>query len=110
VVNEFHYIASILTTVGETFDPLVDIVCSGTLISKQDIITTQHCLKNKLPVQVHIYMGSGDLTLNQGYHANWWISYDEWANHNNVPVQSAGHEITMLRVNYTVFFQIINCE
>jgi hypothetical protein len=108
VPNQFPFIASIVTVVGETYRPSRDVMCTGTLITSKDILTVESCLKNKLPIQIHVYLGNIDLRACQIYYTSWWVSYDTWALYKNIPTIFPGQDITMLRVNYIIFFLNIN--
>lgn len=52
--------------------------CTGSLITRQSVLTCQHCIAGKNKSNIIITIGSTDLRLGQKYGVADWKSFDQW--------------------------------
>jgi hypothetical protein len=82
------------------YDPSVPFYCSGTLVTRRDILASDHCLKNRVPEDIQINAGSFDLLQTDIYSVLWWVTYETWAMHRSMRIQNPGETLlTIIRVN-----------
>jgi secreted trypsin-like serine protease len=101
--NEFAYVVTLVTYRPE--DPIIEnnYICSGSLITMQDVLTAGHCLENLQPHQVLIYAGSIDITNSLPYSIFRWISYNMYARINNIEPEFPVNDISNIRVHICIF-------
>ena len=96
---EFPYVVSIMriSTENETLENLHR--CTGTIISRQDILTAEHCLRDLTPYGFRIMIGSSDLYNCIEYYSLWWLSYNRWAYLTNTDLQNEDNDVAIGKVN-----------
>jgi hypothetical protein len=103
--NEVSSQVAILKRVGDTILPDRDVICSGVLISKQDVLTAEHCIQGEEIHNILITAGSKNILLSSKFYPSWWISYDQWRRQINKRIPKPWNDIAIIRVHY--FFNII---
>jgi hypothetical protein len=78
--REYSYIVSIKRVNPTNEEVEHDHVCTGVLVSNQDVVTVEHLREGNI------------------YYVSWWMSYYEWTLIQNHERQYPQNEITVLRV------------
>jgi hypothetical protein len=74
--NEFKYVVSILEIDNSTLVPIeMYHRCTGTLVSKQDVLTAEHCVNNIFPSAIKMLIGSIDLRLGTIFSPLFFVPY-----------------------------------
>jgi hypothetical protein len=98
--NDFPYVAFITVTADRYFNPLNPFVCTGSLISQQYILCSEHCLKDKSIDDIVIHVGSHDRQYSNIYNPEWWVSYELWTMHKSRRISNPGeYLLSIIRVN-----------
>ncbi|XP_058802991.1 serine protease ami-like [Phymastichus coffea] len=61
---------------------LNDSICTGVLISRQNVLTVKHCLTNQEPSAITVAIGSCQLDEAKSHRVSTWRSFDQWNNIN----------------------------
>ncbi|XP_011493785.1 PREDICTED: uncharacterized protein LOC105359008 [Ceratosolen solmsi marchali] len=96
--NEFGYVVSIRRT--STLEIPIQRLhrCTATLISKQDVITAEHCLRNMLPTAFKIMIGSNDLTRSIETFPLFLITYNDWASNQRIRTEFRINDIAFVKI------------
>jgi hypothetical protein len=100
--NEFSFMVSIMNIQSGGLNVTRDLICSGTLISYEDVLTSEHCF-NVAETSVGFVIILGSINLLQGikYYISWWITYDQWAIETKTFIKYVENDIAILRVSYS---------
>jgi hypothetical protein len=102
--REFPFVVSIKRINPSNEEPEKDHVCTGVLVSNQDIVTISHCFEHLRLYNTEVIIGSNNIRYGTTYYVSWWVSYFEWSLIENKPRRYPNNEITMLRVRYYLNF------
>jgi secreted trypsin-like serine protease len=98
-VGEFPFVVSIITLSNITNEPARLHRCTASLISRQDVITSEHCLRALDATGYKILMGSCNLIRARSYFPLFWVSYNFWARHSDIRRQYLSNDIAITKVN-----------
>jgi hypothetical protein len=98
-VNEFPFIVSLMRITSINPDPLTDHFCAGSMISRKDVLTSEHCTSMDVPTGIKVVVGSIDLRGGNEYFINWWMSYDQWATAKGILIELIENDISIIRVS-----------
>jgi hypothetical protein len=104
--NEFLFAVALMMNNNVNPDLVNDFICSGSLVTRQDVITSAHGIENIQVDQVLIYAGSIDLINSRHYKILWWITYNDWAQSMNIVSPFRINDIANIRVS-TLFLHKI---
>ncbi|XP_011500639.1 PREDICTED: trypsin theta-like [Ceratosolen solmsi marchali] len=76
--SEFPFIVAIIKTIYEN-NMQRNYKCAGTLISRKDVLTSEHCLTSEYLARIHVLVGSSYLNRTVRHYPLWWTTYDQWA-------------------------------
>ncbi|XP_011495557.1 PREDICTED: chymotrypsin-2-like [Ceratosolen solmsi marchali] len=100
--GEFPFVVSITNTIQNNQRPEANHVCTGTLVSKRDVVTADHCVSTFTDQTITIIAGSHDIRHGTRYGVLWWLSYNQFSTiQHSIPVYEH-NDITMIRLNQTV--------
>jgi secreted trypsin-like serine protease len=101
--NEFPFIVAISKSYRQ--DTLnLNYFCAGTLISRKDVLTSEHCLRDQNLNRITVLVGSSYLDRGLRYYPSWWITFDQWAVQNNHEIVHEVNDIALLNVIMTKDF------
>ncbi|XP_011500583.1 PREDICTED: uncharacterized protein LOC105364372 [Ceratosolen solmsi marchali] len=95
--SEFPFIVAIMRYVLEN-NMRRNYICAGTLISRKDILTAEHCLTAQHLTGIYVLAGSSNIDQTYKYYPEWWITYDQWANSNNHVIEIADNDIGIVNL------------
>ena len=75
-------------------------ICTGTLVSNRDVLTSEHCVAGNNPDHFQIIVGSRDLRNGVRLSTLFWLSFEEWCRHVGKRISYYINDIAMIRVNY----------
>jgi secreted trypsin-like serine protease len=75
------------------------ILCTGALISYQDVLTAAHCVNNRLLNNTEVIAGANDVRSGKRYRLIGWLTYNTWAITKNIALMYEINDIVVLRVN-----------
>ncbi|XP_011500640.1 PREDICTED: chymotrypsin BII-like [Ceratosolen solmsi marchali] len=104
--SEFPFIVAIMRYVLEN-NMRRNYICAGTLISRKDILTAEHCLTAQHLTGIYVLAGSSNIDQTYKYYPEWWITYDQWANSNNHVIEMTDNDIGILNLLQRVPDQIV---
>jgi secreted trypsin-like serine protease len=81
---EFPFIVFITVAPDRYYDPLGPFYCSGSLVTRRDVLASDHCLRNRVPEDLQVNIGSYDIRTSDIYRPEWWVTYETWAMHRNM--------------------------
>jgi hypothetical protein len=96
--NEFDFVVSLMKKGILTSNPVMDHICTGTLITRKDIVTAEHCIRGRDISRTEIMLGSVDLKKCFTYYILWWITYEEWAEIEKIHLEFILNDIAVIRV------------
>jgi secreted trypsin-like serine protease len=102
---EFPFVVSIVR-INSDDSTQVSRFCTGTIVSSNDVLTVEHCLLNEIISNIQIISGAIDFRRGQRHNVEWWISYNQWAEQTNTPLEITLNDIAIVRVNIYYFFLI----
>jgi V8-like Glu-specific endopeptidase len=102
--NEFPYVVSFMRIGLFMTNPQLNHICTGTLITRKDVVTSEHCIVGRQISNSKIMVGSVNLRITRRYYILWWISYKQWANGQNITIQFSINDIAVVRV--IIFYEI----
>ncbi|XP_011500641.1 PREDICTED: trypsin-like [Ceratosolen solmsi marchali] len=86
--QDFPFIVAITKRI-ENINAERYIVCTGTLVSSQDVLTAAHCTNNEELNGIQLIVGSVDIRSTNRHYPLWWISQYQWAMYQlNYPYQT----------------------
>jgi V8-like Glu-specific endopeptidase len=97
--NEFPYVVSVMRMRIFNADPIRDHSCTGTLISRKDIVTAEHCVEAEDLLATKIVVGSNNLRECESYFIFWWTTYKHWAMRSNIPIEFYMNDVAVIRVS-----------
>jgi hypothetical protein len=74
-------------------------ICTGVLVSNQNVLTIHHCFEYMQNYVTEILIGRSNLMKCHKYFVSWWLSYNDWASSRNIIPQFKTNDITMIRVS-----------
>jgi hypothetical protein len=100
--NEYLYVVSIVRVDSENTTQ-TEKFCIGTLVTRKDILTAEHCLVDEALAHLAIIAGSIDFRAGTRYSLFWWLTYEYWFIQFQIPFEHNINDIAMLRVrNYSM--------
>jgi secreted trypsin-like serine protease len=97
--TEFPYVVA-LSRINNNDPSILNVICIGTLITKKDVLTCEHCLEDEEQTEIQIIAGSYDITCGLKYTVYWWLTHDQWAVQMYIPLQFTNNDIAIIRVKY----------
>jgi hypothetical protein len=107
--NEFPFVVSVIQ-INQSASTRIyarNHVCTGTLISRQDVLTAEHCIIFESMDELEIITGSTRLRHCVRYPIFWWITYDQWANIQNVEILLPINDVACIRVYIHLFMSYL---
>ncbi|XP_011495224.1 PREDICTED: chymotrypsin-2-like [Ceratosolen solmsi marchali] len=105
--GEFPFVVSITNMNRNNQRPEANHVCTGTLVSKRDVVTTDHCVLGFLYHVIEIIVGSHDIRQGTRYFVLWWLSFNQFSTiQRSIPVYEH-NDIMMIRLNQTIQENIV---
>jgi secreted trypsin-like serine protease len=98
--NVFGFVVSLMRMETERPPLEYDHICSGSLISKRDVLIAAHCIVNEEKESVSIVAGSTDLRQGRKYLISWWITHELWNDINNIESNFNDNDIAIIRVSW----------
>ncbi|XP_011495226.1 PREDICTED: trypsin iota-like [Ceratosolen solmsi marchali] len=79
---------------------------TGSLISRKDVLTSEHGFAFVQTTGFEILVGSVDLRAGRTYSAIWWITHTQWSTINRVPIKNPVNDIAIIRLSEEVSREI----
>ncbi|XP_011493808.1 PREDICTED: trypsin-like [Ceratosolen solmsi marchali] len=100
--HEFPYVVAIMKVPKRGPQLPKHEICTGTLISLQDVLTAEHCIVDYCPLGIEIIVDSIDLLLGKKYFPLWWMTYNQWATNNNMRLVLSANDIAIIKLTDNV--------
>jgi secreted trypsin-like serine protease len=99
--NEFLFIVAIAKYYLSNY-LRYNYVCTGSLITKKDILTSAHCLQVRRKYGIVILVGSSHIQRTTRFYPEWWITFDQWAIQNSYERKYTNNDMAIIHVNILV--------
>ena len=76
--------------------------CTGSLVSRQDVLTAEHCLRTTFTEGFKVMVGSHDLAHTTAHFPMFVMSYEHWIIYRRRRLDRSEHDIAFIKVNYTL--------
>ncbi|XP_011495567.1 PREDICTED: uncharacterized protein LOC105360373 [Ceratosolen solmsi marchali] len=76
--GEFKFIVSLMKINRANSIPNEAHYCTGSLITRKDVLSCAHCLDEEELESSQVLIGSSDLRFGEMLYIYWWITYDQW--------------------------------
>jgi hypothetical protein len=80
--------------------PANDHICTGSLISRQHVLSASYCTLNRLWNETVVHAETNNLLVGRVYGIAWWIRYNEWCIYRQRANPFHDNEISITKVNY----------
>ncbi|XP_011495563.1 PREDICTED: chymotrypsin-2-like [Ceratosolen solmsi marchali] len=105
--DEFSYVVSISRIDLEDASKPNEHFCTGTLITRQDVLTSAHCMESEALSTTLVIVGSINLTEGITYKPLWWITYNLWTDMKEMQRKFTNNDIGNLRLYHEVPEEIV---
>jgi hypothetical protein len=96
--NEFPFIVSLLHFNPNNPIPETNHICTGSLITRKDVATAEHCVMSENLSAIQVHYGSVNLRFGIKRFLLWWISYDHWATSIRMTTEFYINDVANIRV------------
>jgi hypothetical protein len=96
--GQYTFVVSIMQITADP-NPQQDHICMGTLVTKRDVLTNEHCMRSENLNEIQLIIGSNSLLHGTKYYPLWWKTYDEWCLEKNIPIQFDINDVAIIRVS-----------
>ncbi|XP_011503421.1 PREDICTED: trypsin-4-like [Ceratosolen solmsi marchali] len=94
--NEYPFIVSIIRISQHNTNSVLH-CCTGSLITRKDIATVEHCLENEQEDSMRVVVGAVDYRQGVRFPIQWWITYDVWAIFNGIAIDFEVNDVANIR-------------
>jgi hypothetical protein len=84
-----------------------NLICTGALISAQDVLSAEHCFEGEEMNNIYILVNTIDLRSGTKHLIYWWLTYDTWAKQRKLHVSDSVNDVAIARVNYNFIKDLI---
>jgi hypothetical protein len=96
--NEYLYVVSFIRADSQN-TTLIEPMCIGTLVTRKDVLTAEHCVEGEELPYTAIVAGSSDFRTGTRYPLFWWLTYDWWLTQFETDPEFALNDICVVRVS-----------
>jgi V8-like Glu-specific endopeptidase len=96
--NEYSYVVSLMQIDCFLTNPQYDHICTGTLVTRKDVVTSEHCVQDRELDDTKLMVGAVNLWQSRSYNILWWISYEQWAVSHNIVIEFDLNDVAVIRV------------
>jgi V8-like Glu-specific endopeptidase len=97
-INEYLYVVSVVRVDSHNITRY-DKICIGTLVTRKDVLTAEHCLEGEELPYTAIVAGSINFRTGTRYPLFWWLTYENWLSQLRAAAEFRFNDIAMLRVS-----------